>query len=63
MGSPVNFVDVIIVVFALALAAIGYERGLIASGFRWRVSWLARLSVADSAPLCFPTAASRPMRR
>src|SRR3954454_21449110 len=27
-----NVVDVIIVVFALALAAIGYERGLIASG-------------------------------
>ena len=27
-----NFVDVIIAVFALALAAIGYERGLIASG-------------------------------
>jgi len=28
----VNFVDLIIAVFALALAAIGYERGLIASG-------------------------------
>jgi S1-C subfamily serine protease len=28
----VNFVDVIIAVFVLALAAIGYERGLIASG-------------------------------
>jgi S1-C subfamily serine protease len=28
----VNFVDVIIAVFALALAVIGYERGLIASG-------------------------------
>ena len=27
-----NFVDVIIAVFALALAAIGYERGLISSG-------------------------------
>ena len=27
-----NFVDLIIAVFALALAAIGYERGLIASG-------------------------------
>src|SRR5918999_3633867 len=27
-----NFVDVIIAVFALSLAAIGYERGLIASG-------------------------------
>src|SRR6058998_2442123 len=27
-----NFVDLIIVAFALALAAIGYERGLIASG-------------------------------
>jgi Trypsin-like peptidase domain/Colicin V production protein len=28
----VNFVDVIIAVFALALAVVGYERGLIASG-------------------------------
>ena len=27
-----NFVDLIIVAFALALATIGYERGLIASG-------------------------------
>src|SRR5436189_3883345 len=27
-----NFVDLIIAAFALALAAIGYERGLIASG-------------------------------
>src|SRR2546423_11823155 len=27
-----NFVDLIILAFALALAAIGYERGLIASG-------------------------------
>ena len=27
-----NFVDVIIAVFALALAVVGYERGLIASG-------------------------------
>ncbi len=58
-----NVVDVIIAVFALALAAIGYERGLIASGLPLAGFVLGAAIGGRLGPALLAGVASRPMRR
>ena len=58
-----NVVDVIIVVFALALAVIGYERGLVASALPLAGFVIGAAIGGRLGPALLPEVASRPMRR
>ncbi len=58
-----NFVDLIIAAFALAFAAIGYERGLIASGLPLAGFVLGAAIGGRLGPALLVGGGSRPMRR